>query len=404
MMNRSSAFKIKIDFERSHGSYVFDKNTKRDILDFFGQYATLSLGYNHPVFSTNAYRSEILRLSHQKIVNCEVLSDESGDFDRVFSDFCSAGLFTHFHYCCTGALAIEAAIKTAMDYRRHSDPRIISFKGSFHGINGYGGFVTDRFDPVSQRLNGFPGPFWEALDNPVIEYADGKAVIDGERVEKVLEQIETVLGKGNVCCILIEPIQCTFGDRYFPDSFFTGIRELATRYDTPLVFDEIQVGFGGTGKVWYFQHLPVTPDIVVFGKKTQLSGIMAKEKFSRIFEKAIRLEVTWDADIMDMVRCKHIIRAYRGYGILANVRDMSDRLKTGLSEIDGLLNIRNTGLIVAFDCAGKAERDKLTASLLERGMVCNATRENTVRLRPCLAVTADEVDHAIALIADSMRE
>ena len=82
----------------------------------------------------------------------------------------------------------------------------------------------------------------------------------------------------------MEPIQCTFGDYYFPKAFFTGVRELATKHDIPLIFDEIQVGFGGTGKLWYFEHLPIVPDILVFGKKTQLSGIAVQEKFSKIFE------------------------------------------------------------------------------------------------------------------------
>ena len=401
-MNRSSQFGIKIDFSKSNSSYLYDKITDKPYLDFFGMYATLAIGYNHPVFSSDEYKEELLRISGTKITNCEILSDESSEFNKEFIEYTSNGVYTHFHYSCTGALAIEAAIKTTMDYKGIPNPRVISFKSSFHGINGYGGIVTDRFEPVNQRLKGFLGSWWEPLDNPVIEYENGTAVANEKKVSRVLQQIEDIIVRDkNVCCILVEPIQCTFGDRYFPESFFLGLRGLANRHDIPLIFDEIQVGFGGTGRVWYFQHLPIVPDIVVFGKKTQLSGIMVKEKFAKIFQKAIRLEVTWDADLMDMVRCKHVIKAYKEYNVLKNVRKMSERLVSGLKEIDGLVNIRNAGLLVAFDFVEKTKRDEFMKLLVNDGMICNPTLDHTIRLRPNLCVTVAEVDDALKIMAEA---
>ena len=94
-----------------------------------------------------------------------------------------------------------------------------------------------------------------------------------------------------------------------------------------MIFDEIQIGFGGTGKIWYYENLPVSPDILVFGKKTQLSGIAVKEKLSKIFKNSIRLEVTWDADIVDMIRCKYVIKAYKKYEILKHVNEMATYLR-----------------------------------------------------------------------------
>lgn len=401
-MNRSSLFGIKIDFSKSNGSYLYDKITDKPYLDFFGMYATLTLGYNHPVFLSDEYKEELLRISRTKITNCEILSDESSEFNKAFIEYTSGGIYTHFHYSCTGALAIEAAIKTAIDYKGIKNPRVISFKGSFHGINSYGGFVTDRFLPVSNRLDGFPGNCWPPLDNPIITYQNNKPVKSEEKVAEVLSGAERIIQEErNVCCILVEPIQCTLGDMYFPDSFFNGLRAIADKYDIPLIFDEIQVGFGGTGRVWYFQHLPIVPDIVAFGKKTQLSGIMVKEKFAKIFEKAIRLEVTWDADLVDMVRCKYVIKAYKEYNVLENVQKMSARLVSGLKEIGGLSNIRNAGLLVAFDFPDKTKRDHFMKSLVTHGMICNPTRDHTMRLRPNLCVTVAEVDHACAIMAEA---
>lgn len=398
-MNRSSIFKRKIDFKNSGGSYLFDKDTKKKYLDFFGQYATLALGYNHPIFKTDDYINEITRVAHQKITNCEIFSDESAEFDESFRNYTSKGIFTHYHYSCTGALAVEAAIKTAMDYKGQGHHRVISFKKSFHGINGYGGIFTDRFEPVNQRLKGFPGAYWEPIENPVIKYENGRKIVDNRLVQDSLFEIEDIItNQKNVCAILVEPIQCTFGDRYYPDDFFKGVRQLATKYDVPLIFDEIQVGFGGTGKLWYFEHLPIIPDILVFGKKTQLSGIAVQEKFSKIFEKSIRLEVTWDADIMDMIRCKYIIQAYKKYEILKNVNNMAIRLEKGLSNIRRLQNIRSCGLLFAFDFKANLQRDTFLKELLQNNMLCNPTGDKTIRLRPNLCVNAEEIDHALFIL------
>ena len=398
-MNRSSIYKIKIDFDKSQGSYIYDKDSGRKILDFFGQFASLTLGYNHTVFKSIDYIEEITRIAHQKITNCEILSDETSEFDELFRSYTSLGLFNYYHYACTGALAIEAAIKSAIDYKGSNCHRVISFKGSFHGINSYGGVLTDRFEPVSKRLNGLPGAYWKPIHNPVIEYKDGEQFEDTDLVDKVLRKTEYLLEKNkDICAILVEPIQCTYGDRYFPESFFIGLRKLADNYDVVLIFDEIQIGFGGTGSLWYFQKIPVVPDILVFGKKTQLSGIAVKEKFGNIFNNAIRLEVTWDADIMDMIRCKYIIKAYEEFDVLNNVITMSERLKNGLSDINNIKNIRNCGLLFAFDFEGRSQRDRFVKKLLDNKMICNPTREKTIRLRPNLCVTKEEIDHAISIM------
>ncbi|MAI03318.1 MAG: hypothetical protein CMQ75_02155 [Gammaproteobacteria bacterium] len=398
-MNRSSIFKRKIDFKKSHGSYLVDKDNEKKYLDFFGQYSTLTIGYNHKIFSSSEYIEDIKRVAHQKITNCEILSDESSEFDRLFRKYTSNGYFSHYHYSCTGALAIEAAIKTAMDYKGKGHHSVITFKGSFHGINSYGGFLTCRFQPVKNRLSGFPKIMERPFDNPVIKYQDGKKIVDSNFVSEVLTKVEhRIKSNDNVCAILVEPIQCTYGDYYFPDEFFIGIREIATKYDIPLIFDEIQIGFGGTGKIWYHEHLSIVPDILVFGKKTQLSGIAVQEQFSKIFKTSIRLEVTWDADIVDMIRCKYIMKVLKSESILQNVNKMANRLKSGLEKIKKLKNLRNKGLLFAFDFSDKHKRDIFFNGLINNQILSNPTREKTVRLRPHLCVSKDEIDHAVEII------
>lgn len=395
-MNRSSVFNIKIDFEKSFGSYLFDKTSNREYLDFFGMYSSVPLGYNHPVFSSQQFQEELLRIANVKITNCEILSDESAEFHQEFSNYAGKSRFEYFHYCCTGALAIEAAIKTAMDYKQSH--KVISFRDSFHGINSFGGWVTSRVAPVNNRLDGFPNGFGWEMSNPVITYEEGIPQNNLGHIKVILTVIEHILKTETTAAILIEPIQSTSGDKYFSPEFFRGLRSLSDEYDVPLIFDEIQTGFGSSGKLWYFEHLDIEPDIIAFGKKAQVSGIMVKKKFAKIFDTPIRLEVTWDGTLIDMVRCKYILRTYQQEEILHDVNEMGKLLLNGLATMKHLRNIRGIGLLIAFDFDTKEKRDKFFDGLYNKGMLCNPTCKQTIRFRPNLNISLDEVHHALEII------
>lgn len=384
---RSSKFNINVDYEKSSGSTLYDSNTDNAYLDFFGMYASLPLGYNHPIFKTEEFINEYLRASSFKINNCEFTSKETIEFDELFEEYAGQGLFKHFHYTCTGALAVEAAIKTCIEHTSHQAPLILSFNNSFHGINSYGGFVTSRFPGAAARLNGFPEVFSVKIDCD-------------------LEQVEKQLKTNSLTCVLVEPIQCSAGDIHQDIEFFKGLRSLCNIYGVPLIFDEIQIGFGGTGKLWYFEHLGIEPDIVIFGKKTQLSGIMAKEHLGSIFSpsRSIRLEVTWDGDVADMIRCKYIIRAYNESKILDNVRIQAETLKSNLSELKAIRNYRSQGLIIGFDLTTAEERDRLVKRLYENGLICNSTGQKSIRLRPNLAISEIDTTNAIDIIKKSLGE
>ena len=378
---RSSKFKIRADLGNSHGSYLVDKNTGKEYLDFFSMYSSLPLGYNHQIFKTDEFQSEVSKILSAKITNCEFISDEAESFDKEFKTFAGLGKYEHIHYCCTGALAVESAIKTAIDYKKTKEPKILSFVGAFHGINSWGCFTTSRNGPVQHRLKGFPSHF---------------SIKTRDDVSK--DFLENIFANDNITAVLVEPIQATLGDHYISLEFIKTLRELCDKYDIPLIFDEVQIGFGATGKVWYFEHLGVEPDILIFGKRAQLSGIMVKEKFSKIFETPTRLEVTWDGTIIDMIRCKYIIKAYKEYDILNNVKQSSDLLADGLKSIKDLKNVRNCGLIMAFDFENAEICKKYSDKMFDRGMLFNKTGDKTIRFRPSLALSKEELEESLKII------
>lgn len=384
-ISNNSIFNIKIDFEKSKGSRLYDSNTDKIFLDFFNNYSSVPLGYNDEIFD-ESYEKIIKKISKFKISNCEFITDEAIEFDKKFTSFETNKLFQCFHYCCTGALAVEAAIKTASLYKKHKQPNIICFSNSFHGINSYGGFLTSKTNHFSKRLENFPEVFTTRLNTSILQ-----------------EDLEKIVFNNDITAILVEPIQCSAGDIFLNKNFFSIVEKISKKYDIPLIFDEIQTGFGTTGKLWFFEHLNIMPDIVVFGKKAQTSGIMAIKKFEEIFEKSYMLEPTWTGDLLDMVRCSFIIDGYKKYNIFHNVNFLSNFFETKLKEYS-YLNFKKIGFLMSFTLKTEEERNDITKYLLKNGILCNPTGDYSIRLRPNLKLSLEDSNEFIEKILNFRRK
>ena len=381
-MKPLSFYNIRIDWNKSHDSYIYDKNTSREYLDFFGQYSTIPLGYNHPVFDDEFYE-EIRQVAHTKIVNCEILSDEYDEFHELFKGYAGNG-YNSFFYSNGGGIAVENALKVSMDNKGIDNPIFISLKNSFHGITGLSGAVTDKFKPINSH---FPKGIGNMLRVMRIQPED----------KELIDYILTDPLKKHIAGIIIETIQCTAGDIHISKDYLRYLTKEAQKANIPVIFDCVQVGFGGTGTLWYYQQLGIKPDIVVFGKKTQVSGIMTD---MRIRDEI--LSVTWDSNIIDMIRAKYIIKAYKQFNILKNVKERGKELAEELSNLDGILNLRYAGLLFAFDFHNKKARDRFWKNTYKNGMLCLKTRENTVRLRPPLSTSYEEILEAVNIIKKSL--
>ena len=130
---------------------------------------------------------------------------------------------------------------------------------------------------------------------------------------------------------------------------------------------------------------------------------MVKEKFSHIFKQPYKkLEATWDATVIDMIRCKHIIKAYDTYKVLDNVKEMSPLLLDGLNSISKFKNVRGSGFLIGFDLETENERDALIEEAYRNGLLVNAAGKNTIRLRPNLNLYYNEVDEALMILEKSL--
>lgn len=371
-MHNTSIFNVKVDLGRSHGTYLYDLNRRHEVLDLFGNYSSLPLGYGHPVFDAPDFTREVLEHTKVKLPNCEMRSEAAERFYADFTSHSAMKPFKYFHFCCTGALAVEAAVKAAMLVT--GQRRVLTHRDNFHGINGYGGLLAAPDGPAWRRLHGLS---MQELAIP-LQQVDGAAVdFWATRVDRL-------------AAVLIEPIQCTMGDTVMPVKNLIEVRAACTRHGVPLIFDEIQTGFGGTGTLWYFEQLGIVPDIVIFGKKSQVSGIMVREGFGKIFEYPARLEVTWDGDVIDMIRCRAILQAYEKERILENV-------KLREAQLSWLPGLRHVGLLMALDFGTRLERDEFVRYMWrEEHTIMIPTGELTVRWRPNLALTKTEAQDIIA--------
>ena len=371
-----TVFDIKIDFEKSHGSYLFDKNTDSEFLDFFGVFSSLPIGYNHSIFD-DSFEKTISAIAKIRMGNNLFASDELINFRNhfrkyVFSDY--------MHFTCTGALAVEAAIKCAMEYKKTDYPMVLGLRKSFHGINSWG-FMTDRYLGTANRMENFPENDWLNLSMQEIK----KYVYEN--------------GPKNIVAVIVEPIQCTSGDIYLDTEELLELRNLCRAQDICFIVDEIQTGFGVTGKMWYSDHIGLEPDVLVFGKKAQICGVVAKEKYNECMTTPLRkLDVTFDGELIDAVRATYVLLAYEKYDLLNQVQINSKRFSSILK--DKVLNYRSLGHLIAFDFESTKKRDSFAQLCYERHLLCNKSADKTIRLRPNLAVTSEEIELFETIVKD----
>lgn len=401
-MNDTSINKIKIDFEKSKNSFLFDENTNESYLDFMGMYSTLAVGYNSDIIYKNVDSDLVNKLFANKITNCEINSDVLIDFENTFiKNFNSNKLFDKSYFCSSGAMAIEAAIKCAFYCSDYESPKVLTFKGSFHGIYGYGRSVTDRFDSTIKRLNFLENEFG-IIEIPF--YANNSNELNSHEMSDLVEIVnERVSNKNNqIAAILVEPIQCTFGDYYIDTNFLKEVKKIASENNIPLIFDEIQTGFYTTGRKWYYEHIGVVPDILVFGKKTQVSGILVSNKFSTIFNTPGSLEITWDSNLLDMYRSTLIMKELSKKDIEVEIQKKSHEFVSELSKFKNIKRVRSCGYLIAIELESHEIRDNFVRNLKKNKMICNPTRSNIVRFRPHLLASKNDFDKALEIINVSL--
>jgi len=418
-------FDIIVDLKKSEGSYIYDARDGKKYLDFFTFFATLPIGLNHPKMLTPEFKEKLLAAAINKPSNSDFYTVEMAEFVETFARVAMPESLHHLFFISGGALAVENALKAAFDwkvrmnfrqgYTRELGSQVIHFQQAFHGRTGYTLSLTNTADP--RKTQYFPKFNWPRVVNPKITFP-----LNEENLEKVKKTEETSLQQikrairdnpDDIAAIIIEPIQGEGGDNHFRAEFFQELRTIADENDILLIFDEVQSGLGVSGKMWAYQHFNVEPDIVAFGKKTQVCGIMASKKLDRVennvFTESSRINSTWGANLVDMVRSQKYLEIIEEENLVDNAAKVGkyfqDQLLNLQEQHPGVMtNVRGKGLFIAFDLPADYIRDQFMREARKLGMLVLKCGERSIRFRPSLNVTTGIVDQAIDIVALTMKK
>jgi L-lysine 6-transaminase len=407
-------FHVVIDLEKSRGSVIVDALEGKEYLDCYGYFATLPIGHNHPKMEEPGFRGSLLTAALANPANSDIYSRQFAAFVKTFREQAVPEAFRYLFFIAGGALAVENAMKAAFDWKAQKNrargvaggaDRILHFVDAFHGRSGYTLSVTNT-DPV--KIRDFPKFDWPRISTPFIDFPlDERAV--AAREAKACAEIEAAFAKDphGIAGILIEPIQCEGGDHHFRPEFFAKLREYADRCEALLIFDEVQTGMGVTGKMWAYQHTGVTPDLIAFGKKTQVCGVMSTRRVDdvdHVFKVSGRINSTWGGNLVDMVRCARYLEIMHEDGLVENAARVGALFKQGLerlaAEFPALSNVRGLGLLLALDLPDAAMRGRVRQACWDRGLAVLACGPRSIRFRPPLIFTEAEAEEALRVLRE----
>jgi L-lysine 6-transaminase len=406
-----------LDIERSAGSVLVDARTGERYLDMFTFFASSALGMNHPALAGDeAFRAELATAAVNKPSNSDVYSVPMARFVDTFVRVLGDPALPHLFFVDGGALAVENALKVAFDWKsRHNeahgiDPdlgtKVLHLRGAFHGRSGYTLSLTNT-DPT--KVARFPKFDWPRIDAPYIRPGADMDALEAETLHQARDAFEAHLD--DIACFIAEPIQGEGGDRHFRPQFFAAMRELCDEFDALLVFDEVQTGCGLTGTAWAYQQLGVAPDVVAFGKKTQVCGVMAWRRVDEIadnvFAVSSRINSTWGGNLADMVRSRRILEVIEMDRLMDHAAEAGRYLHAKLEELsvefpELVRDVRGRGLMRAFSLPSGAQRDELVRKLWDRRVVMLASGPDSVRFRPALTVSNSEIDEAVAAVREAL--
>jgi L-lysine 6-transaminase len=410
----ADGFGMVLDLERSRGAWLYDSRGGRELLDFFTNFSSYPMGYNHPKLLTPEMRERLLAAAVIKPSNADLYTTQMAEFVATFARTVPEPFQHHLFFIDGGALAVENALKAAFDWKVRKNlaagrgeigHQVIHFRQAFHGRTGYTLSLTNTADP--RKTQYFPKFDWPRVSNPKLSFpVTAEVLASVEAAERqAVGEIERALAEHphDIAALLVEPIQGEGGDNHFRGEFLRQLREIADREEILLVFDEVQTGFGTTGAWWCFEHFDVAPDIFAFGKKSQVCGIAATRRLDEVesvFQVPSRINSTWGANLVDMVRCQRFVEIIEEDELLENARQIGARLLAGAQKLESafagrVTNARGRGLFVAFDLPDGEVRGRALRALNDEGLLALPCGPSSVRFRPPLVLTAEEADEGL---------
>ncbi len=414
-------FPIVVDLEASHGVRLRDRATGREYLDFFMFFASMPIGFNHPGVTDPEFKRRLADVAVNKPSNSDFYAEEMAEFVEAMDRYAIPKELPNMFLISGGALAVENALKAAFDWKVRKNMargvtgerghQVIHFREAFHGRTGYTMSLTNT-DPT--KVMYYPKFQWPRITNPKVTFPledHLDAVVEAENRAKA--EIEAAIAEhgDDIAALIIEPIQGEGGDNHFRPEFLRYLRQVTEENDILFICDEVQTGVGLTGRFWAYEHAGVVPDIIAFGKKMQVCGILASNKLNEVdsvFKVPSRINSTWGGNLVDMFRATRYLQIIHEDRLVENAAEVGayllEKLQALQADHEGVSNARGAGLMAAFDLPDGDVRGRFLEKARENGLLIVGCGERSVRFRPPLNLTRDEVDEGIDIIDRTLRE
>ncbi len=421
-INAAGMMPLVLDMQKSQGVRLIDEITGKSYLDFFGFFASSMLGMNHPKLESDEEAlARIKDAALNKIANSDIQTAHMARFLNTFGRIAQPASLPYAFFISGGALAVENALKAAFDWKVRKNiakgisseygQQVMHLREAFHGRSGYTLSLTNTSDPWKTRY--FPKFDWPRILNPKITFPLSDHLEQVKRLEtQALEEAKNhfLERKDEIACILLETIQGEGGDNHFRPEFFQALKELCLENDALLILDEVQCGTGITGTFWAWEQMGVMPDLVAFGKKTQVCGVLAGRRLDEVeehvFAKPGRINSTWGGNLVDMVRFDRIMEIMEEDALLENTAAMGhhllNRLQALADRIPYLTNARGRGLMCAVDVVSRTLRNQILEDCYRKGMILIGCGESSIRFRPALTITKAEIDEGLDLLEQTV--
>ena len=416
----ADGYDLTFDMEKSNGVYMYDSKHNRNMLDFFTCFASVPLGYNHPkMLNDEEFKKNLLLAAISNPSNSDIYTQQYAEFVDTFSKTTIPDYLPHAFFIAGGGLAIENALKVAMDWKVQKNFRkgyteergfnVIHFEHAFHGRTGYTMSLTNTHPDKTKWYAKFN---WPRISTPAIQFpiTDENFLDLLNRENHSLQQIKQAFAdnKDDICAIIIEPVQAEGGENHVRKEFLEQVKTLADENECFLIYDEVQVGVGLSGKFWCHEHFgeKARPDIIAFGKKMQVCGILVGSKVDEVegnvFNVPSRLNSTWGGNLTDMVRASKILQIITEDKLIENAAKTGEYLQTQLKELSEkhtkISNVRGYGMLAAFDFPDKVMRDKFITKGFENNVMFIGCGTASIRFRPALIMKPEDVDAGIEVM------
>lgn len=417
--NRSLSFTTRVPYyplvvSKARGAVIEDIEGN-EFIDFLASAAVINTGHNHPrivkaikdqvdkfIHYTPAY---MYHEPHTKLAE-KIIEISPGDFEKRVA------------FGLSGSSSVDGAIKAARAYTRR--PKIVSFLRSYHGttvgsisVSGISLDMRRTLGPLMSDVHFIPYPdSYRGQYNIGDDYASGY-------INYFEELLNTVLPPDEVAAVIYEPIQGDSGVLIPPNDFYLRLQEICRKHGILLIADEVQTGFGRTGKMFASEHFDIEPDILVFGKAVAsgmpLSGLVARKEIFESWGTPAHFFNT-AGNPVSCVAALETIAVIEDEKLIEHSNKVGEYLisefKKLMDSYDFIGDVRGEGLLIGVDIVKdriSKERDiKMTAKICwrcwEKGLILAFFSGSVLRVAPPLTLTMDEANKAMRIITEALED